>query len=615
MSGIANTRRGWVKNAAIIFLSVMLVLTFFSNTIMNYSLPEVATQTVTSGSITSKVRGTGTVSVSEPYNVTVKESRVIKNVTVKNGDIVEKGAVLFELEDSESTELKEAEAALSQLVLDYQKTILNGDASLNTVKKIEDGEIADMTTMQKRVEGAKNAVKAAEDNVTNWTAEAAAIQKQIDLLNNEVVDTSDEEKAVDKAQSKLDKAQTSLNKAEAAQEKAERAVLEFGSTVSEVRTLYQTKETAYNDAVEALTKAEEDYDAANDAVTKDPTNEELKKALADADKAKKDAEIAKTTAETEFNNVKSSKDAIDSAIAAYDKAVATYEKASEKVTDRQSTVTTAQTDLTDKQSSSENKNELADLNNQLIEANDQLSQANTSLTNAQSDQEDILNNVLEQVDLGGQNDKIKEQQELVEKLKSEAIGAAIEAPVAGTIISLNKTAGESTTPDEALAVIQVAEKGFTMSFSVTDQQAKNVKVGDVAELQDAWNYEDCTITLASIKPDPESGGKNKLLSFDVKGDIKEGQQLSISVGGKSANYDLIVPSSAIREDNNGKFILTVESKSSPLGNRYIATRVDIEEQASDDTQTAVSGALYGYEYVITTATKPVEAGKQVRLAD
>ena len=30
-------KRGWVKNVAIIFLAVLLVLTFFSNTIMNRS--------------------------------------------------------------------------------------------------------------------------------------------------------------------------------------------------------------------------------------------------------------------------------------------------------------------------------------------------------------------------------------------------------------------------------------------------------------------------------------------------------------------------------------------------------------------------------------------------
>ncbi len=38
-------KRGWVKNVAIIFLAVLLVLTFFSNTIMNRSLPEVLCNT------------------------------------------------------------------------------------------------------------------------------------------------------------------------------------------------------------------------------------------------------------------------------------------------------------------------------------------------------------------------------------------------------------------------------------------------------------------------------------------------------------------------------------------------------------------------------------------
>ena len=57
----------------------------------------------------------------------------------------------------------------------------------------------------------------------------------------------------------------------------------------------------------------------------------------------------------------------------------------------------------------------------------------------------------------------------------------------------------------------------------------------------------------------------------------------------------------------------MESKSDPINNRYIATRVDVEVLASDDTNTAISAALSGDEYVITTSTKPVEAGKQVRL--
>ena len=47
-------KREWVKDAAIVFLAVLLVLTFFSNTIMNRNLPEVATQYVSDGTINAK---------------------------------------------------------------------------------------------------------------------------------------------------------------------------------------------------------------------------------------------------------------------------------------------------------------------------------------------------------------------------------------------------------------------------------------------------------------------------------------------------------------------------------------------------------------------------------
>jgi len=78
------------------------------------------------------------------------------------------------------------------------------------------------------------------------------------------------------------------------------------------------------------------------------------------------------------------------------------------------------------------------------------------------------------------------------------------------------------------------------------------------------------------------------------------------------NYDSVVPNSAIREDNAGKFVLIVEAKNTPLGNRYTARRADIQVIATDDTSTAVSGITYG-DFVITASTKPVIAGTQVRL--
>ena len=48
---------------------------------------------------------------------------------------------------------------------------------------------------------------------------------------------------------------------------------------------------------------------------------------------------------------------------------------------------------------------------------------------------------------------------------------------------------------------------------------------------------------------------------------------------------------------------------------YVLSRADVEVLASDDTNSAVSGGLFGYEYVVTNSTKPLEAGMKVRLAD
>ena len=75
-------KRTWVKDVAIIFLAVMLVLTFFSNTILNRSLPEAANALVQPGTIDSKVRISGTVEARENYDVTISQSRKVASVAV-----------------------------------------------------------------------------------------------------------------------------------------------------------------------------------------------------------------------------------------------------------------------------------------------------------------------------------------------------------------------------------------------------------------------------------------------------------------------------------------------------------------------------------------------------
>ena len=114
-------RKDIIKNITIIFLIIMLVLTFFSSTIMNRSLPEVAAQYAYSGQITTSVRANGTTTANENYQVILEEGRIIHSVEVRRGDKVNAGDLLFTLEEGESTELREAEDQLTKAEQDYKK--------------------------------------------------------------------------------------------------------------------------------------------------------------------------------------------------------------------------------------------------------------------------------------------------------------------------------------------------------------------------------------------------------------------------------------------------------------------------------------------------------------
>lgn len=665
----ASKRRDWVKNAAIIFLAVMLVLTFFSNTIMNYSLPEVATQYVQRGTITAKVRGTGTVEATDPYNVMVKESRVISSVAVKQGDTVEKDQVIYYLEDAESDELKKAEDELEDLELAYMKGLFGGTISPEIINKVASGRTDTFATYQAKVTDMVNRLEAAKARVDECqkNVDALTLQSTKDT-NNATVNTKPDELNRDQATTDLASAQERFerDKAETIAE-LNAQISELTSQISDLEKLVAGAETnvgkppagttstyddqkkaavekLYNKVTEIKTAAVNGNITGADAVTvvETPSITEtldgLKKSFSSLQtviaSAGKDADYQ--TLYADYNAILvqiSSIDANSSNLNNYsdNKTVLANKKAKlaslqKELAEVQAITASSDGGVQDAQNrlnqANRNISEITAANSQASVAwQNRLADANAALKAAQSvydllkqEQTELAADINAELDLSKASKDIQDKKDEIAKLKEKSEGSAIVAPVAGTISNLAYVAGETTKPEEAAAVIQVDGKGYTVSFSVTNEQSKKVQVGDVGELQNAWYYDDAMVTLAAIKPDPESNGQKKLLVFNVTGSsIQAGQSLNISVGQRSAEYELTVPNSAIREDKNGKFILIVESKSGPISNRYIATRVDVEVLASDDNNTAISAGLYGYEYVITTSTKPVEAGKQVRL--
>ena len=108
-------KREIIKTLIIIFLAAMLVLTFFSNTIMNRSLSEITTETAVSGKLTERVRGSGMVESNQSYEVTVDGNKIIDTINIKSGQEVKKDDVLFTVKSEESEELATAETELAAL--------------------------------------------------------------------------------------------------------------------------------------------------------------------------------------------------------------------------------------------------------------------------------------------------------------------------------------------------------------------------------------------------------------------------------------------------------------------------------------------------------------------
>lgn len=537
-------RKDKIKNVAIIFLIIMLLLTFFSNTIMNYSLVEVSTQMVSSGKITSKVRGSGTVEASETYAVTISESRKIATVEVKTGDTVQTGDTLFTLEDAKSSELQEAEKTLASLKKDYETAALQSGLTINELEAIEQGTTTSLKDKMNQLSSLQAAVDNAEAAVTAAQAKVNDLETRKTAAEGATVDTSAEQKALDDANSAKTDAENKVSLLTIDVENNKY----YSYTDDQISALKGDEKKAYKKFLE------------------------LKNELTQAKKDLENCETAVTRATAALESKKESGD-------------------------------------------SSNTSEVNSISNQLTTANQELAAAQKAQEDAEAALKEISEGQVTEVTLASQYNDILEQQKVVDDLQDKSIDAVIKSPISGTITEIAYTAGQTVAADEAMAQIQPENKAFTLSFTATANQAKKLKIGDKAEILNNWYGADISAQVSSIRRDPQDK-QNCTIVCTMSGDVSSGDSYTLSVGEQSANYDYIVPTSAIREDSNGKFILTIRAKSTPLGNRYYAQRVDVEVITSDDSQSAVSGALDSYGvYVITTTTKPVEAGQQVRLAN
>lgn len=617
--------RGWVKNVAIIFLAVMLVLTFFSNTIMNMSLPEAAVQYVQSGAITTQIRGTGTITAKETYEVKTDTSRKVQSVLVTTGQQVKVGDVLMLFAAGEGSEIEELQKQLDEAKYAYQEKLINASGGGSEVARaqeklqeaIADRDAKAVTYTVQDIEAAKQRLEAAKKEYQELTY---ALEDAGGYVEGGSGDTLKELRdAMETANQtyqanllrydkdlqfmdRLSRYAASHRLGYSQDECAEAIAAAFAAAPKDSTIIgYFSEDADRNTVAERnnLGLSGVDIESFTDSSGNKLVNTLTSQALSDISAG--------------FNAVQESKTSYITAKDAYDKALAqTQDQNAElnrMLTEAKRYMDAQQTEY----------DSMVEKKAAYDAAKDTVVSCETALASL------LKSSQTTGLDLSRQLKTIQELEEKIAELsageKDEngvVTGGQVVSEVNGIVKQINVSAGSSTDPSSAALTIEVPDRGYTVSMSVTNEQAQKVVIGDSAEVSTGyWGGSDMQARLVGIRTDtqnPQSGGK--LLVFDVTGSsVESGTQASISIGQRSQNYETIVPNSALRSDSNGSFVLVVVAKSSPLGNRFVATRVDVTELAKDDVNTAVSGGLSAYDMVLTTATKPVEDGMLVRLPD
>lgn len=626
-NGNTKSKKEWIKNAAIVFLIIMLLLTLFSNTITNFSLPKVSASYVSKGTITEIVRGSGTVEAGDAYVMKADEARKIESVLVAKGDHVEKGDMIFKLTEAESTDLAKAEQELADKELEYYKTLLTSKMTAGKAASVNSGGAASfgyylnqIDEMQKKIEDAEQKVlekQAVIDNLgvgksveaIRQTTDKLALDLEKAIATNDQADAqeafskwknsilSEKELDISKANARIEGAKSTLSDAVVQKKSVLKQILtamesssiptggitaeiiDSKSSINEVTEVYNS----FYGAIETAGKVDEFetlFESFRNVTV--PNIADMEAQLAGLQGQK--AEINNMTYSSDWQAYKDATDRLRSAT-------------------NQLTVVTA----------ADNK-----INAEYAAAADYATRdkaaADAELTAIKADYDALINDVTKALDADKLSDDIERKREEVEKLREKAMGSSVVAEVTGTIQELKYVAGETTEAGKDMCTIIPDGKDLSIKISVDAKNAKRVKVGDVGNLEDAWNYQDAVLVLESITDDPESQGKKVFLNFSITSStIKIGTNLTVNMAATSKDYDTIIPKKAKNHDQSGDFVYVITQKSSPLGVRYYANKVQINVLSDgDENSIPVSGLNQG-DYVIISSNKPVEAGKMVRL--
>ncbi|MBR2524462.1 MAG: hypothetical protein IKE53_08525 [Clostridiales bacterium] len=557
--------RKWVTKAIIVFVACLALLTFFSNTIMNLMIPKVVGKRAVRGNLSYTNNSSAVVEPVTSYRVKGIEGRVIDQVLISDYDEVAAGDVLMTLNPVEDqSELDELRAQLTTLQREADYAARTPDETdYDTMR-------AGITSAQVSLDEARDALNAARGKSDKIAAANTILEQNRPLA----VSLSAE---VDSASTTLESINSQISTLQS----------EIGTREDQIETLENLGvPTPTPTPLPVQAEPGEEPGEGEEPVTPSQGTIRIGELRAEIEERR----IRITELQSQLSSAQSRLDEASSRLADCNAAIEEAESAIEtaeglpSVSSARSSVETAQAGLTSAQRALANAQTTAGIERD--KARDEASDRAAQITKLQTQ---------------------------IAELEANLNATEIKAPAAGQIFALAVDDGDTMEKDSVILIIVPDVTEYTASFKFPTASITGLQPGMELTSDEYW-LDSCRII--SIKPDPESPRESRIVKCSLEAEyILPGETISVVANRSNQDYDHIVSSGAINEDNSGTFVYMISENRSPFGNTYTVHRVDVSVEATDGAMSAISGDGLDEGMVVIRSDEALEDGQRVRLED
>lgn len=292
---------------------------------------------------------------------------------------------------------------------------------------------------------------------------------------------------------------------------------------------------------------------------------------------------------------------IDAAMDLYNQAQNRYQALAAEVDISEDDLREALTELEDAEKNyKETKSEAIIRINQ---ANQEVEQASIPLALEYQDE-------IYQIEIENKSQKLQELQTLIDN------EGEVYAACDGIVTAINFKIGEIASPESNLYLADFSSvTQFRAILDAEDREIMDLEKGIKIEGVDANNEPAVVddVRISTISYIEEDGTYEMLVNMENVA-FQHDSMAKFYFENKSVQYACTVPVSALREDTNGYYILTIGEENTILGSECTAQKIYVEVLEKNSTLASIKdGILNKEQNIITESSKPVDHGSRIRM--